>query len=194
MNTVATHLPEPPRTHRSRRSFQRTLESAKSTMMFSEIVKLAIDSFRTSKVRFALTALGMVIGSASVILVATIGITGKQYILDELSKIGTNMVDLGYSGGGAAGNNDPVEFSVSAPDIAPDYLGPFEGRSVGNRYVYYLFLGTDDDRYSHLKSPPFHLTEGTIELPAMIINGIHYDSQILSFKQTKYFEISPVNC
>src|ERR1700756_4142890 len=105
MNTVATHLPEPPRTHRSRRSFQRTLESAKSTMMFSEIVKLAIDSFRTSKVRFALTALGMVIGSASVILVATIGITGKQYILDELSKIGTNMVDLGYSGGGAAGNN-----------------------------------------------------------------------------------------
>ena len=95
---------------------------------------------------------------------------------------------------GAAGNNDPVEFSVSAPDIAPDYLGPFEGRSVGNRYVYYLFLGTDDDRYSHLKSPPFHLTEGTIELPAMIINGIRYDSQILSFKQTKYFEISPVNC
>ena len=105
MNPVATtHLPEPPRAHRSRRSFQRTLESAKSTMVFSEIVKLAIDSFKTSKVRFALTALGMVIGSASVILVATIGITGKQYILDELSRIGTNMVDLGYSGGGSVGN------------------------------------------------------------------------------------------
>jgi putative ABC transport system permease protein len=73
-------------------------------MVFSEIVKLAVDSFKTSKVRFALTALGMVIGSASVILVATIGLTGKQYILNELSKIGTNMVDLGYSGGGTAGN------------------------------------------------------------------------------------------
>lgn len=77
-------------------------------MVFSEIVKLAIDSFKTSKVRFALTALGMVIGSASVILVATIGLTGKQYILDELSKIGTNMVDLSYSGGGSAGSNVTV--------------------------------------------------------------------------------------
>src|SRR6185312_98843 len=101
MNPTETH---PPRTHRSRRSFQRTLDSAKRTMVFSEIVRLAVDSFKTSKVRFALTALGMVIGSASVILVATIGLTGKQYILDELSKIGTNMVDLGYTGGGSAGN------------------------------------------------------------------------------------------
>jgi putative ABC transport system permease protein len=91
--------------NRSRRSFQKTLESAKRTMVFSEIVKLAIDSFKTSKVRFALTALGMVIGSASVILVATIGLTGKQYILSELEKIGTNMVDLGYSGGGSGANN-----------------------------------------------------------------------------------------
>jgi len=93
---------------RSRKSFQRTLRSAKQTMLLSEIVKLAIDSFMASKVRFALTALGMVIGSASVILVATIGLTGKQYILDELQKIGTNMVDLGYSGGGAAGSNVTV--------------------------------------------------------------------------------------
>jgi putative ABC transport system permease protein len=105
MNPTVTH---PPRTSRSRRSFQRTLESAKRTMVFSEIIKLAIDSFKASKVRFALTALGMVIGSASVILVATIGLTGKQYILDELSKIGTNMVDLGYSGGGSAGSNVTV--------------------------------------------------------------------------------------
>ncbi|HTV04421.1 MAG TPA: ABC transporter permease [Acidobacteriaceae bacterium] len=94
--------------HRSRRAFQRTLESAKRTMVFSEIVRLAIDSFKASKVRFALTALGMVIGSASVILVATIGLTGKQYILNELSKIGTNMVDLSYAGGGSAGANVTV--------------------------------------------------------------------------------------
>lgn len=102
MNPVTTH---PPRAHRSLRSFQVTLESAKRTMVFSEIVKLAIDSFKVSKIRFALTALGMVIGSASVILVATIGMTGKQYILNELSKIGTNMVDLSYAGGGTAGGN-----------------------------------------------------------------------------------------
>ena len=32
----------------------------------------------------------MVIGTASVILVVTIGLTGKQFILAEIQKIGTN--------------------------------------------------------------------------------------------------------
>jgi putative ABC transport system permease protein len=69
-------------------------------MMLSEILKLAFDSFRSSKTRFALTALGMVIGTASVILVVTIGMTGKRYILAELQKIETNSVELEYAGGG----------------------------------------------------------------------------------------------
>jgi putative ABC transport system permease protein len=84
-------------------TFEQTLQSARSTMVLSEILKLAVDSFRSSKVRFALTALGMVIGTASVILVVTIGLTGKQFILAEIQKIGTNSVELEYSGGGAVG-------------------------------------------------------------------------------------------
>ncbi len=84
-------------------AFQQTLLSARRTMLLSEIVKLAIDSFRASKLRFALTALGMVIGTASVILVVTIGLTGRRFILDEIQKIGTNMVEVEYSGGGAIG-------------------------------------------------------------------------------------------
>ncbi|MFZ1937938.1 MAG: ABC transporter permease [Terracidiphilus sp.] len=82
-------------------TFEQTLLSARSTMMMSEILKLALDSFRASKTRFMLTALGMVIGTASVILVVTIGMTGKQYILGLLEKIGTNSVELEYAGGGA---------------------------------------------------------------------------------------------
>ena len=42
-----------------------------------------------------LTALGMVIGSASLILVVTVGMTGKQYILHLIQAIGTN-----YGGSG----------------------------------------------------------------------------------------------
>ena len=95
---------------------------------------------------------------------------------------------------GSGGNNDPPEFSVRAPYTSPDALGPFEGRSVSNRYVYYFFMGVDDDRPNRMVSLPFDLTEGTIELPAMTINGQRYERQTLPFKQTKYFEISPVNC
>jgi putative ABC transport system permease protein len=84
-------------------AFEETLLSARRTMLLSEILKLALDSFRSSKVRFALTALGMVIGTASVILVATVGLTGRQYVLELIQKFGTNSVELEYSGGGAMG-------------------------------------------------------------------------------------------
>ena len=83
------------------KTFQETLLSARRTMLMSEILKLAVDSFSASKTRFALTALGMVIGTASVILVVTIGMTGKQYVLELLQKIGTNPVEVEYAGGGA---------------------------------------------------------------------------------------------
>ena len=75
-------------------------------MVLSEIVMLALDSFRSSKIRFALTALGMVIGSASLILVVTIGLTGKQYVLKAIQGVGTNMVELEYSGGGVGAITD----------------------------------------------------------------------------------------
>ncbi len=87
-------------------AFQETLLSARRTMVLSEILRLAMDSFRASKLRFALTALGMVIGTASVILVVTIGLTGKRFILNEIQKIGTNSVELEYSGGGASGSEN----------------------------------------------------------------------------------------
>ena len=88
--------------------FRLTLLSAHRTMAFSETMRLAVDSFRASKGRFALTALGMVIGSASVIMVVTIGLTGRDYALSQIEKIGTNMVELEYAGGGATGTESAV--------------------------------------------------------------------------------------
>jgi len=77
-------------------------------MLLSEVLKLAFDSFRSSKLRFALTALGMVMGTASVILVVTIGLTGKQFILNEIQKIGTNEVEIEYAGAGATGAEQQI--------------------------------------------------------------------------------------
>ena len=87
-------------------AFERTLASAKRTMLLSEILRLALDSFRANKVRFALTALGMVIGSASLIMVTTIGLTGKNYIQHLIQGIGINMIEVEYSGGGTAETGD----------------------------------------------------------------------------------------
>ena len=97
----------------SRRRFERTLASARKTMMFSEVLQLAYDSFKASKVRFLLTMLGMVIGSASIVLVVTLGLTGKEYALNLIASIGPNMIEMQYSGGSIAGPDNTSN---------PDYM------------------------------------------------------------------------
>jgi len=68
-------------------------------LAFSEILSFAYDTFCSNKVRFMLTALGMVIGTASLILVVTIGNTGKEYILNQIQGIGANEIYAEYEGG-----------------------------------------------------------------------------------------------
>lgn len=68
-------------------------------LVLGEILSFAYDTFCSNKVRFALTAVGMVIGTASIILVVTIGMTGKQYVLNQIQSIGANLIDAEYQGG-----------------------------------------------------------------------------------------------
>jgi putative ABC transport system permease protein len=72
----------------------------KPDLVISESLRFAYDTFLSNKVRFLLTALGMMIGTASLVLVVTIGLTGKQYILDQIQGIGANLIYASYSGAG----------------------------------------------------------------------------------------------
>ena len=65
---------------------------------------VALDTFRLNKVRFTLTALGMVIGTASLILVVTVGLTGKQYVVAQIQGIGANIIYAFHEGRGAGPN------------------------------------------------------------------------------------------
>src|SRR5271169_4075117 len=80
-------------------------------LVLSETVSVAIETFRSNRVRYTLTALGMVIGTASLILVVTIGLTGKQYVLQQIQSIGANMITADYEGG-----------SIYSAESANDYM------------------------------------------------------------------------
>jgi putative ABC transport system permease protein len=100
-----------PKPEQETKSFDSTLASAQSTMIFSEVISLAVDSFRASKARFMLTMLGMVIGSASIILVVTVGMTGRDYAIATISSLGPNKIEMQYSGGSIIGSDN-----ASSPD------------------------------------------------------------------------------
>jgi putative ABC transport system permease protein len=70
-------------------------------MMQAETLRSSLYALRANKFRTFLTALGLVIGNASVILVVTISLTSRDYILEQIQRIGSNLIYAQYE----AGNN-----------------------------------------------------------------------------------------
>ncbi len=74
-------------------------------MFLSEAVRFSAQALRANPVRSFLTALGMVIGTASVILVVTISLTSRDYILEQVQGIGSNIIFAYYV---SAGPSTPI--------------------------------------------------------------------------------------
>jgi putative ABC transport system permease protein len=91
--------------------------SPKSTLVLREILAIAVDSFRADKVRATMTALGMVIGTFSLVLVVTIALTGKQYVLHEIQNIGANLIWAEYAGSANAGTSAGTADYLTVDDM-----------------------------------------------------------------------------
>jgi len=61
-------------------------------MDLHETFSIALDALRSNKLRAILTSLGVVIGSASIVLVVTVALTGKKFVLQQIESIGSNLV------------------------------------------------------------------------------------------------------
>lgn len=59
-----------------------------------ELLKMAMRSIKTSKIRSFLTMLGIIIGVASVIVLVSIGQGSSQSVKDEIGSLGTNLLTL----------------------------------------------------------------------------------------------------
>jgi putative ABC transport system permease protein len=61
-------------------------------MFFREALRFSAQALKANPIRSLLTGLGMVIGTASVILVVTISLTSRDYILEQVEGIGSNII------------------------------------------------------------------------------------------------------
>src|SRR5437879_5625712 len=69
-------------------------------MFLGEAVRFSAQALRANPIRSILTGLGMVIGTASVILVVTISLTSRDYILEQVQGIGSNIIFAYYASAG----------------------------------------------------------------------------------------------
>jgi len=65
----------------------------------ADLLTFSLHALSANRFRTFLTALGLVIGNASVILVVTISLTSEELILDQIRAIGSNMVYAQYEAG-----------------------------------------------------------------------------------------------
>jgi putative ABC transport system permease protein len=61
-------------------------------MDIRETLSVAIDALRSNKLRAMLTSLGVIIGSASIVLVVTVALTSKKFVISQIESIGSNLV------------------------------------------------------------------------------------------------------
>src|SRR6202167_1738769 len=94
-----------------------------------EALRSSLAALRANKFRSFLTALGLVIGNVSVILVVTISLTSRDYILDAIQRVGSNLIIANYE----AGNNS------ATATTAADYVKTSDVEAVrqqlGSRIV-----------------------------------------------------------
>src|SRR5262252_621244 len=83
-------------------------------MFLGEALRFSAQTLRANPIRSLLTGLGMVIGTASVILVVTISLTSRDYILEQVQGIGSNIIFAYYVSAGpatAAADADYIKMS-----------------------------------------------------------------------------------
>src|ERR1700741_2494430 len=61
-------------------------------MDIRETISVAIDALRGNKLRATLTSLGVIIGSASIVLVITVALTSRKFVLQQIESVGSNLV------------------------------------------------------------------------------------------------------
>jgi putative ABC transport system permease protein len=61
-------------------------------MQFKESLTVAVDALRANKLRTLLTSIGVIIGSASIVLVVTVALTSKKYVISQIEAVGSNLV------------------------------------------------------------------------------------------------------
>ncbi|HEY7392906.1 MAG TPA: ABC transporter permease [Bryobacteraceae bacterium] len=69
-------------------------------MFLGEAFRFSIQALKANPGRSLLTGLGMVIGTASVILVVTISLTSRDYILQQVEGVGSNIIFAYYASNG----------------------------------------------------------------------------------------------
>src|ERR1700693_4905217 len=118
-------------------------------MHIGEAMSFSLQALRQNPVRSFLTGLGMVIGTASVILVVTISLTSQNYILEQIEGVGSNMIFASYEVGTQQSTAEITADFIKSTDVRAnrEQLGDSIVASTGIESSYdVMFIDGKEER------------------------------------------------
>ena len=67
-------------------------------MVFREVLETALNRFRTHPVQTWLTLAGLIVGTAAIILIVSLGLTGRGFVMEQIEGVGSHLVWATYQG------------------------------------------------------------------------------------------------
>src|ERR1700687_721158 len=141
-------------------------------MDLRETLSVAIDALRGNKMRAILTSLGVIIGSASIVLVVTVALTSRKFVISQIEGIGSNLVWAELIHAGSKGQPLSYELTVSNMDAVKASI-PGVQEVAGTRELPMSVIVGGAERRVNL----IGVTEGFQAIRRLvIIRGRYFDS------------------
>jgi putative ABC transport system permease protein len=140
-------------------------------MDIRETVSVAIDALRANKLRAILTSLGVIIGSASIVLVVTVALTSKTFVLSQIEAVGSNLVQVELVQ--RSDKPQPLNYEMTLDDMETIKSIPNVIEVAGTRELETAVVTDGVERPVHLVG----VTEGYQEIRRLIIlRGRYFDA------------------
>jgi putative ABC transport system permease protein len=83
----------------------------------SESLETALHRFRTHPVQTWLTLAGLVVGTAAIIVIVTLGLTGRDFVMAQIEGVGSHLVWASYEGTVTAGVSRTLDDNITDADV-----------------------------------------------------------------------------
>jgi putative ABC transport system permease protein len=136
-----------------------------------ETLSVAVDALRSNKLRAILTSLGVIIGSASIVLVVTVALTSRKFVIGQIEGIGSNLV---WAELVSAGKGQPLSHELTVSDMEAVKAGvPGVAEVAGTRELPMSVIIDGAERPVNL----IGVTEGFQAIRRLVIvRGRYFDS------------------
>jgi putative ABC transport system permease protein len=82
-----------------------------------EALETALHRFRTHPVQTWLTLAGLVVGTAAIIVIVTLGLTGRDFVMAQIEGVGSHLVWASYEGTVTSGVSRTLDDQITDADV-----------------------------------------------------------------------------